>query len=224
MSLYKFRLDLFARAHPIISGGTRRTNTRKKTSRAATTKPRVKKGASQRQKKTKGTIDQSIGKYRILATCIVAVLFIGAIYSLAQLEMPTNIPEHTVNTPTPSEQPKLSHEPEFSFYAMLKDFQIEVAPNYSENDNSGNQKSANKSNLSYFIQAGSFKTAAQAEQRLVELTLLGLNPSVGTVTNSDGKKWHRVLLGPFTSRSQMSSARSVIINNDIEAMVMRRTQ
>ncbi len=223
MSLHKFTLDFFSLAHLIISGGARRTNTRKKASRAAATKPRVKKGASQRQKKAKGTIDKSIGKYRVLATSIVAVLFIGAIYSLAQLEMPTKIPEHNANTPTPSERSKPSHEPEFSFYAMLKDFEVEVPPNYSENDNTGNQKSANKNNLSYSIQAGSFKTAAQAEQRLVELTLLGLNPSVGEVTNADGGKWHRVLLGPFTSRSQMSSARSVIISNDIEAMVMRRT-
>ena len=88
--------------------------------------------------------------------------------SLAQLEMPTKIPEHSANTPTPSERSKPSHEPEFSFYAMLKDFEVEVPPNYSENDNTGNQKSANKNNLSYIIQAGSFKTAAQAEQRLVE--------------------------------------------------------
>ncbi|MBT8149579.1 MAG: SPOR domain-containing protein [Gammaproteobacteria bacterium] len=147
-----------------------------------------------------------------------AVVFVAAIFSLARMETPVNSRQDK-----PAEQPARSAQAKefsgFSFYALLKDFEIEVPETTAKATSS-----ANAVKSSYVIQAGSFKTATQAESRLAELILLGLEPTVGEVTNANGERWHRVLLGPYNSRSQMASARSVIISNNIEAMVMQRKQ
>jgi len=73
------------------------------------------------------------------------------------------------------------------------------------------------------IQAGSFKTAEQAERLLVELKLLALDPKISSAINSSGNRWYRVRLGPFKSRREMAAVRNTIISNGIEAMVMRRS-
>ena len=183
----------------------------------------ARKGASSRSKSTPSTIDidASLGRYRVFATLLVAVLFVTAIFFIARLDTPASEPSrapgasigNTAATPTT----KPDSIAEFSFYSMLHDLEIEIPePTERQSTNSG------QSNTRYVIQAGSFKTAAQAERRLVELKLLGLNPRVGEVENANGERWHRVMLGPFASRSQMAGVRSVMISNNIEAMVMQR--
>ena len=106
---------------------------------------------------------------------------------------------------------------QYAFYSMLKDFSVKI-PEKNQYD----EPTKTKQPSSYLIQAGSFKTQSQAEQRLVELTLLGLEPSISDTVNAQGNTWFRVRLGPFYSRTDMASARHTIITNGMEAMVMAR--
>ena len=78
----------------------------------------------------------------------------------------------------------------------------------------GDFKPSAEDNYIYLIQAGSFKTKAQAEKLLVELTLLGLEPKINSAKNASGNLWYRVRLGPFTTRGGMTAARSTIISNN----------
>ena len=109
------------------------------------------------------------------------------------------------------------NEGEYSFYSMLKDFTVKVP----EQNNYQPKKTKTQPD-SYLIQAGSFKTRRQAEQRRAELILLGLEPTVSDTVNDQGNTWYRVRLGPFYQRSDMASARQTIITNGMEAMVMAR--
>ncbi|MGB1191994.1 MAG: SPOR domain-containing protein, partial [Pseudomonadales bacterium] len=64
-------------------------------------------------------------------------------------------------------------------------------------DSAYNSSRSVDDNYIYLIQAGSFKTQAQAEKLLVELTLLGLEPKIDKSRNASGNLWYRVRLGPF---------------------------
>ena len=41
-------------------------------------------------------------------------------------------------------------------------------------------------------------------------------------TNSDNGRWFRVYLGPFTSHSQMTRARSLTAAQDIDTLLLKR--
>ncbi|MGB5324747.1 MAG: SPOR domain-containing protein [Pseudomonadales bacterium] len=159
-------------------------------------------------------------RLRIIATLLVALAFVGALYWLARSEVPgsgaNDASDDTGNSPakTSARNAALKKDTEYTFHSRLEDFEIEV--------DSGDTARSESGKHVYLIQAGSFKTRAQAERRLVELKLLSLDPVVEERTNSDGSHWQRVLLGPYDSRSRMSGVRNVLLSNDIDAMVMRR--
>ncbi|NNC55868.1 MAG: sporulation protein, partial [Pseudomonadales bacterium] len=156
------------------------------------------------------------GSFRIVGTALVALVFLAALYTLARVELPDRHAS-TANNAAKARASSVD-ETQYTFHSRLEDFEIRV-------DASGNPQSTSSAK-SYLIQAGSFLTREQAERRLVELKLLGLDPRVDERVNQDGSRWQRVLLGPFDSRSRMSGVRNVLLSNDIDAMVMqkRRTQ
>jgi cell division protein FtsN len=51
----------------------------------------------------------------------------------------------------------------------------------------------------YFVQAGSFQNANDAEKLKAKLAFSGFEASIQTVTIPDKGEWHRVRLGPFNS-------------------------
>ena len=67
-------------------------------------------------------------------------------------------------------------------------------------------------NHQFFLQAGSFQTRAQAEGVRAQVTLLGQVARLESGTVGD-RTWHRVLVGPFTSREQMNSAQKQLTSN-----------
>ena len=160
----------------------------------------------------------SVSTLRLIATVVIVILFSLGLYALNQLES-----EKTSRTAEPSkstidtkELSLPSNEDDYTFYSRLKDFEVVVNKESSyESSRSANEK------FIYLIQVGSFKTKAQAEMLRVELTLLGLEPNIDSSENASGNTWHRVRLGPFTSRGSMTAARSTIISNNLEAMVMK---
>jgi len=104
--------------------------------------------------------------------------------------------------------------PEIRFYDELKHRQVEVSgekvPEREQED------------YNYALQAGSFKNKNDAEQLRAEITLLSLSASIESRQNDAGTLWHRVIVGPFTSRSSLASARSKLINNGIKTIRIKR--
>ena len=186
-----------------------------------------KRGASTRRKRGTTKRSNSRGKntvpyLRLAATIIITALFIISLFALNRIN-----PEQTTSVTLPAEvpakvvkqtKPQADSKDNYSFYSKLKDFEVQIP----ENSGYSSHRSSDE-NFVYLIQAGSFKTAEQAERRLVELKLLGLEPKVSSVVNDSGNLWYRVRLGPFPSRSNMAAARGTLISNDIEAMVMKRS-
>lgn len=153
---------------------------------------------------------------RFALTLAVAALFIWALFKIAQVDTGKPNREHTNQQPAHDIEKDDLKSDEYTFYSLLKDFKIEV-PDSPELADTQTQKP-----ISYLIQAGSFRTEKQAEQRRAELILLGLDARVEKNINSRSELWYRIMLGPFESRSAMASARSKLISNRYDALVMKR--
>ena len=185
--------------------------------RGVSAKP--KRATHLRQKKSRNQSKASVSTLRLIATVVIVVLFSLGLYALNQIEsaqtIRTSEPKTTTNTIEEASLP--TKEDDYTFYSRLKDFEVVVNQEAAYNSD----RSADE-NYIYLIQAGSFKTQAQAERLRVELTLLGLEPKINSAKNASGNLWYRVRLGPFTTRGGMTAARSTIISNNLEAMVMKR--
>ena len=96
---------------------------------------------------------------------------------------------------------------DFTFYSKLRDFKIEVSLDQSDTGPSYTTQ--------YLIQAGAFKSFDRAEEQLVSLTLLDLDPTI-----EEDKGWYRVLIGPLKTRGSMTAARERLLENGVEAQVL----
>lgn len=178
-----------------------------------------KRATHSRQKKSRKQSKASVSTLRLIATVVIVILFSLGLYTLNQIEsaQTTRASDSKTTTPIIEAAPLPKKEDDFTFYSRLKDFEVVVSQEAAYNSD----RSADE-NYIYLIQAGSFKTKAQAEMLRVELTLLGLEPNINSAKNASGNLWYRVRLGPFTTRGGMTAARSTIISNNLEAMVMKR--
>lgn len=107
-------------------------------------------------------------------------------------------------------------KPRFDFYHMLKENEVPV-------EREGEQQGVAakpKPQRTFILQVASFKTPEDAEQLKVELILMNLEARSEKVTVRNGEVWHRVLAGPFKSRSKLAKARSTLISNGHQALVM----
>lgn len=175
-----------------------------------------KSSAKPKKNRPRATKQNSISKMRIASTVIIALTFIIGLYFISGIEVNnTNNRQLSIDRGIPEQKKSVnSNQQEFTFYEKLKGNAVDIKQPTTLSDNNGEKKQA-----VYRIQAGSFKTEQQAEQRLVELTLLGFEPSISASINASGTRWHRVIIGPFKSRREMAAARSQLMTNKLEAMV-----
>lgn len=103
----------------------------------------------------------------------------------------------------------------FDFYKILKDQEVEVDEKVIAN-------TPEKNNFLYLLQIASFKHATDADSLRAKLLLLGLPATVEKTRNKDNQEWHRVIAGPFKSRSKLAKARSVLASNEINSILLKR--
>lgn len=73
----------------------------------------------------------------------------------------------------------------------------------------------------YQLQAGSFRTQAEADRRRAELVLSGHHVSIQPVSASNGEQWFRVMVGPFKGEEAMQQARQQLSANRIDTLPIR---
>ena len=120
-------------------------------------------------------------------------------------------------------QPEIATQPEpslpkprFDFYKLLQESEVVVdAPPIEAKD----QASAS---VEYILQVGSFRNDADADRMRAELILINLNAEVEQVKVRNGETWHRVLVGPYTDRSKLAKARSILASNNISPLLLKR--
>lgn len=113
---------------------------------------------------------------------------------------------------------------QFDFYEILKNAKVDVGNVKPKSTETSGTTTKNDEHTEYLLQVASFKSMKDAEQLRAELILLNL-PAMTEVANiRNGEKWHRVIVGPYISHSKLASARSKLISNKFEALVLKRAQ
>ena len=110
-------------------------------------------------------------------------------------------------------------KPRFDFYKMLKESEVPVTP--SPESQQTRQELA-RSSKEYILQAGSFRKREDADRMRAELIMMNLDAYMETNTIRQGEVWHRVLTGPYDNRSKMAKARSILVSNDINPLLLTR--
>ncbi len=110
-------------------------------------------------------------------------------------------------------------KPRFDFYKILPGAEEPVS---EQQFNEAQQKASTaKGNETFFLQAGAFQSAPDADNLKARLALLGMEASVQTTTLPDRGVWHRVRVGPYTAVSDLNSARDALKQNGIETSLIR---
>ena len=137
-------------------------------------------------------------------------LFAQFLYHLAKIQTaPTES-----QVASKKEVAKPATKPVYDFYEKLKTMEVDVPDEVVEK--------REQENYNYVLQAGSFKNISDANQQRAEIILLGLDATIETTKNQSGNTWHRIIVGPFTSRSKLNKARSTLINSGMETMTIKR--
>lgn len=77
--------------------------------------------------------------------------------------------------------------------------------------------SGKENKASYFLQAGAFNNAADADKLNAKLSMLGFEANVQSVTIPDRGVWYRVRLGPYKGADEMNKTWAALKQNGIES-------
>lgn len=155
-----------------------------------------------------------------LILLLVAGLGFG-LYKLAGVKTDPKANQQALQQPAAT--PKVKANPEavteeksgYSFYKLLPE--SEVVPKEVEAYKSTPKSAADYSN--YLLQAGSFKSAADADSLRAQLLLAGMpNVTTSKVSSANGSVWYRVRIGPFASRSKLNKAYDQLVRMNLQPL------
>jgi cell division protein FtsN len=109
-------------------------------------------------------------------------------------------------------------KPRFDFYKILpgtEEAAPEKAPKASQK---GSTASANEA---FFLQAGAFQNAPDADNLKARLALLGVEASIETTTLPEKGVWHRVRMGPYTSVEELNRIRDTLKQNGVQTTLVK---
>ncbi len=77
--------------------------------------------------------------------------------------------------------------------------------------------------IHYVLQLASFQRREDAEQMLAGLVMRGFEVNIKSITQQ-GTAWHRVVMGPFTSKLQAEKAQGAIAQSERISGIIRRME
>ena len=130
---------------------------------------------------------------------------------------------------------KILNKPVFDFYTLLPESEVTV-PNIEQVPERQPRGTATATSPDkpavkapetpakpgrYLLQAGSFRSEADARRLMGTLGLQGLQPRVEEVNVRNGETWFRVQLGPFDDSESLSKTQSVLAENRIDSLLLQ---
>lgn len=139
------------------------------------------------------------------------------------LPPPKGMPEKSA-TPAPSRPEEkvgktAEAKPRFDFYKILPGSEEPVSEQQFKD--AQQKASTTRSTETFFLQAGAFQNAPDAENLKARLALLGMEASVQTTTLPDKGVWHRVRVGPYSGVEDLNRARDTLKQNGIDTSLIR---
>lgn len=142
-------------------------------------------------------------------------------------------PSQVVKPPAATEAPPTADidnktpKPRFDFYKLLQESEVivpatepvqptaETPPAKAETQTPADE---------FILQVGSFASEVDADRLRAQLLMLNLEARLEKVTIRNGEIWHRVVVGPFTDQARLNSARSTLVNNQYNALMLKRNK
>ncbi len=110
-------------------------------------------------------------------------------------------------------------KPRFDFYKMLPGSE---EPASEQQFKDAQQKASTaKGQETFFLQAGAFQSAPEADNLKARLALLGMQASIQTANLPDKGVLHRVRVGPYGVVEDLNRARDLLKQNGIESSLIR---
>lgn len=109
-------------------------------------------------------------------------------------------------------------KPRFDFYKILPGTE-EPATDQQVRD--AQKKSTTAAKETFYLQAGAFQNAPDADNLKARLALLGIEATIQTTTLADKGVWHRVRVGPYTSVEELNRARDTLKQNGVETALIK---
>jgi len=134
--------------------------------------------------------------------------------------------KNPITAPAPKEEtkPKVTEnktpKPRFDFYKLLQESETIVPASETINE----EKPAQEQTTEYILQVGSFPRAEDADKLRAQLILLNLDANIEKVEIRKGEVWHRVVVGPFNNQNALTTARSQLVKNEYNALVLKRAK
>ena len=110
-------------------------------------------------------------------------------------------------------------KPRFDFYKILPGSE---EPATDQQMKEAQQKATSTTaKETFFLQAGAFQNAPDADNLKARLALLGVEAAIQTTTVPDKGVWHRVRVGPYTSVEELNRTRDTLKQNGIETALIK---
>jgi len=108
-------------------------------------------------------------------------------------------------------------KPRFDFYKILPGSEEPI----TEQQFKDAQNKPAQAKETFYLQAGAFQNAPDADNLKARLALVGIAAAVQTTTLPDKGVWHRVRVGPYTAVDDLNRARDTLKQNGIETTLIK---
>jgi len=112
----------------------------------------------------------------------------------------------------------LEAKPRFDFYKILPGAE---EPATEQQLKDAQRASTAAEREAFFLQAGAFQSAPDADNLKARLALLGVEATIQTTTLPDRGVWHRVRVGPYTSIEELNRTRDTLKQNGVETTLIK---
>jgi cell division protein FtsN len=113
---------------------------------------------------------------------------------------------------------KAETKPRFDFYKILPGSE---EPATDQQFKEAQQKPAAQAREAFYLQAGAFQNAPDADNLKGRLALMGMEATVQTTTLADKGVWHRVRVGPYTTVDDLNRARDTLKQSGIDTTLIK---
>ena len=125
-------------------------------------------------------------------------------------------------TKTKAEDPgaKPAEKPRFDFYSILPGAD-EPKDKSQDKAGDGSRTPVPEVKETFYVQAGAFQSAADADNLKARLALLGVEAAVQSGLTMDRGQLHRVRVGPFTRVEEVNRIRDTLKQHGIETTLIK---
>lgn len=113
---------------------------------------------------------------------------------------------------------KAEAKPRFDFYKILPGSEEPVSDQQFKD---AQQQPSAQAREAFFLQAGAFQNAPDADNLKARLALMGMEASVQTTTLPDKGVWHRVRVGPYRTVDDLNRARDSLKQSGIDTTLIK---